>query len=141
MYRLPNVNQQYKDVVSKRIAIAVDAFRKEIKELDERLPILKTSDRVALEADIATANNQLAWLVSNTEGDFDEAIRCSLRSLDLRSDAAGYYDTLGRCYFAKGDFANAVQNQSKAAEMEPHSPQITRQLELFQKALRETASQ
>jgi tetratricopeptide (TPR) repeat protein len=141
MYRLPNVDQQYKDVVRKRITTAVSAFRKQIKELDERLPILKTSDRVAVEADLATANNQLAWLVSNTEGDFDEAIRCSLRSLDLRADAAGYYDTLGRCYFAKGDFVNAVQNQAKAAEMEPHSPQIVRQLELFQKALHETASQ
>jgi tetratricopeptide (TPR) repeat protein len=103
--------------------------------------MLKSSDRLALEADLATANNQLAWLVSNTEGDFDEAVRCSLRSLDLRPDAAGYYDTLGRCYYAKGDYANAVSNQSKAVEMEPHSPQIVRQLELFKKALRETASQ
>jgi tetratricopeptide (TPR) repeat protein len=141
MYRLQNADKEYKDEVSERIAAAVSAFRKQIKELDERLPALKSSDRLALEADLATANNQLAWLVSNTEGDFDEAVRCSLRSLDLRPDAAGYYDTLGRCYYAQGDYANAVANQSKAVEMEPHSPQIVRQLELFKKALRETASQ
>ncbi len=139
MYRLSNADPQYKEQTSERIASAATAFRKQIAELDEKLTVLPPGDRIVAEADLATANNQLAWLVCNTEGDFNEAVRCSLRSLDLRPDAAGYYDTLGHCYYAKGDFANAVLNQSRAAEMEPHSPQIHRQLELFRKALRETA--
>jgi len=76
--------------------------------------------------------------VANTEGDYDEALRSSQRSLELRPETAGYLDTLGRCYFAKGDYKNAVFHQSRAVELEPHSQQIRRQLELFQKAL-ETA--
>ena len=46
------------------------------------------------------------------------------KSVELSPDAGGYYDTLGRVYFAKGDYPNAVKYQSKAAEMEPHSGQI-----------------
>ena len=86
---------------------------------------------------LASANNQLAWLVSNTTGDFDEALRCSHRSLELAPDTAGFLDTLGRCYYAKGDYENAVKHQTRAAELEPHSGQIRRQLELFKKTLSE----
>jgi len=83
--------------------------------------------------DDPTAYNQLAWLVANTEGDFEEAIRASLRSLDLKR-AGGYLDTLGHCYFAKGDYENAVKAQSEAARLEPHSEQIVRQLKVFEQA-------
>ena len=63
---------------------------------------------------LAGANNQLAWLVSNTVGDYAEAVRCSVRSLELRPDSPGYLDTLGHCYYAVGNFAEAVQAQQQA---------------------------
>ena len=53
--------------------------------------------------------NQFAWLIGNTEGDFDEALKCSQKSLELKPDKGGYYDTLARVYFAKGDLENAVK--------------------------------
>lgn len=77
--------------------------------------------------------NQLAWLVGNTFGDYDEAVRLSQRSLEIRPDYAGYLDTLGRCYYAKGDFENAIKYQSQAVKLDPHSGQIQRQLALFKK--------
>lgn len=85
--------------------------------------------------DDPTAYNQLAWLVANTEGDFDEAIQLSLKSIDLKR-AGGYLDTLGHCYYAKGDYENAVRAQEEAAQLEPHSQAITRQLKVFKEALK-----
>jgi len=79
--------------------------------------------------------NQIAWLISNTAGDFDEAVRLSHRSLQMRPDTAGYFDTLGRCYYAKGDLKNAVKYQAQAVAGDPHSGQIERQYEFFRKEL------
>lgn len=86
--------------------------------------------------DDPTAYNQLAWLIANTEGDFDEAIRLSHKSIELKR-AGGYLDTLGHCYAAKGDFENAVRYQTEASKLDPHSQAIIRKLEVFRKALAE----
>jgi tetratricopeptide (TPR) repeat protein len=92
--------------------------------------------------DEPTFYNQIAWLVANTEGDVDEAIRLSHKSVDLaRAEGespkrvGGLLDTLGHCYFAKKDYANAVKYQTEAATLDPHTASITRQLKVFQEAL------
>jgi hypothetical protein len=46
---------------------------------------------------------------------------------------AAYLDTLGRCYFAKADFDNAIKYQMLALQEEPHSGQMKRQLAQFAK--------
>jgi len=81
--------------------------------------------------------NQIAWLIGNTEGDFDEALKYSRKSLELSPDNGGYYDTLARVCYAKGELENAVKYQTKAIEMEPYSGLMQRQLELFRKKLEE----
>jgi hypothetical protein len=57
----------------------------------------------------------------------------SHKSLELRPNYAGFLDTLGRCYYAKGDLVNALKYQSQAVKINPHSGQIRRQLEFFKK--------
>ena len=84
---------------------------------------------------LATDYNQFAWLVGNTYGDFDEAIRLSHKSLELRPDAGGFLDTLGHCYYAKGDLENAVKYQTQAVKLEPHTGLIQRKLNQFEKEL------
>ena len=79
------------------------------------------------------------------EGDIEEAIRASLRSIELRRieceqlgipvKIGGYLDTLAHCYYRKGDFAAAVKSQTEAVEQEPHSQTIARQLVVFRRAL------
>ena len=54
---------------------------------------------------------------------------------------AGYLDTLGRCYYAVGDYANAVKFQSQAIELDPHSGQMNRQLVVFREALAKAEAQ
>jgi tetratricopeptide (TPR) repeat protein len=108
-------------------------YRKKVIDL-----IRQTADDLRSEISVEPGNpslyNQYAWLVGNTEGDFDEALKFSQKSVELSPDSGGYYDTLARVYYAKGDYENAFLNQQKAAEMEPHSGLVAKQLELFRKA-------
>lgn len=90
--------------------------------------------------------NEWAWLVSNTEGDFDKAVRFSHKSLELfkeqiegnpafsMKDSAGLLDTLGRCYFAAGDIGSAIRYQEQAIAYEPHMRVLQRQLQEFRAA-------
>lgn len=98
---------------------AVEKFREQIKQ--------DPSD--------SSPYNQLAWVVSNTEGNFDEALRCSIKSLELRPNRAGLLDTLAHCYAAKGNLEKAVEVQTRANKLEPHSGVIARKLIVFKKAL------
>lgn len=84
--------------------------------------------------------NEWAWLVGNTEGDFEKAIRYSHQSIQILDDSqndAGLLDTLARCYFAAGDIENALKYQTEAVEKMPHSQVLRRALEEFQEAARQ----
>jgi len=120
-YRLPDQTPEYKQKIIGLIRQTAEDIRVEI----------------AAQADNASLYNQLAWLIGNTEGDFNEALKCSQKSLELSPDNGGLYDTLARVSYAKGDYENALKYQQKAAELEPHSGLIARQLELFKKAREE----
>jgi tetratricopeptide (TPR) repeat protein len=139
MYHLPNPDEEWRERTHKQIDAAVGHFRDQINAFQlqaEHAP--NEQIKAWYEERLAGAHNQLAWLVGNTEGDFDEAVRSSRASLEIRPEAGGYFDTLARCYYAKGDYENAVESQRKAVKLEPHSGQIVRQLELFEKALAES---
>lgn len=88
----------------------------------------------------ARAYNEWAWLVSNTEGDFDKAVRYSHESLELIPHTPGFLDTLGRCYYAAGDYDSAIKYQSEAVHGAPHLQVLKRQLELFLQAREDQSS-
>jgi tetratricopeptide (TPR) repeat protein len=119
LFHLPNLEAALRDKARKLIRDSAENYRQQIKETP----------------DDPTPYNQFAWLIANTEGDKQEALRASQKSLELRPGAAGFLDTLGRCYFAAGDVENAVKHQAKAVELDPHSGQMNRQLKLFREAL------
>ena len=132
MYRLPKQSDERRQQTIRRVKAAADAFRREIREAEMRDPPFPVS-----------GYNQIAWLLSNTLGETDtamadEAIRASLKSLEMSPRNGGYLDTLARCYYARGDYEAAVRHQTEAAALEPHSGLIRKQLELFQKALEES---
>lgn len=116
-YRLPDANPEFRRKVLESIHKAGDEIREQITAAPQ--------DPVYY--------NQLAWLVANTEGDLDEALKFSKLSIELSPTNGGFYDTLGRVYYARGDYDNAIRYQTKAAELEPHYGLIQKQLEFFQK--------
>ncbi|MDE0864368.1 MAG: hypothetical protein OSA98_11330 [Rubripirellula sp.] len=82
---------------------------------------------------LAEALNNHAWLICNTEGDLNLALKSSLRSLEIVTDSAKL-DTCGRCYFAIRDFDNAIRMQKRALELDPYSLPLKRQLVEFEAA-------
>lgn len=96
---------------------------------------VRQGGRFRLASEILGAGlNQYAWLVSNTEGDYQKALDYSLQSLEIDADAAKM-DTCARCYFALGQLQEAVRMQRRALRLMPHSPPMVRQLNEFESAL------
>jgi tetratricopeptide (TPR) repeat protein len=125
MYRISESDDKWRADTSKRIRELCRRFEQEIDQSPKDF----------------TPYNQWAWLVANTEGDFQKAIRYSHRSIELippgsgDSAAASFLDTLGRCYYAAGDYKNAVKYQRQAIEKVDYMQVMHRQLALFEKAL------
>lgn len=119
MYHFTEADDQWRSETSTLINKAVDEFRLLIQQSPKE----------------SNLYNQLAWLISNTEGDYDEALRYSHKSLELDPDRAGYLDTLGRCYYANGNLEKAIEFQTEAVRLEPFSGQIRLQLDFFESEL------
>lgn len=122
MYRSPKADEDYKRKTRAKIRATAKYMQALIDEYD----------------DIPTFYNQWAWLISNTEGDQELAVEYSQRSLKLAPNEPSYLDTLGRCYFAVGDYQNAVNSQRQAVELAPQYRVMQRQLSLFERTLAET---
>ncbi|MCA9268024.1 MAG: hypothetical protein KDA41_06115, partial [Planctomycetales bacterium] len=136
LYRAPGKNVDLDRRVRSLIRQAAAQFQQQIELFTRQMDEGHDEEfRQWASARLASLYNQYAWLVGNTEGDYDTALRYSHRSLEIRPGTAGYLDTLGRCYYTKGDFANAVKHQSQALKRDAHSGLIKRQLDLFQRAL------
>ena len=120
-HRLPGQTPEFRAKIKRLIGNAAAGLREEIVE----------------EPNDPAGYNQFAWLVGNTGGDLDEALRYSQKSIELSPNSGGYYDTLAHVHFAMGQYEKAVETQTKAAELEPHSGVIRRKLEEFRKKAEE----
>lgn len=118
LYRLPDLPADLRDETMRLIRLAADEFRNQIQAAPEE----------------AQAYNQLAWLLANTDGDKQEALQASKKSLELKPNTAAYLDTLGRCYYALGDLDSAVKYQRQAVALDPDSGLMRKQLALFEEA-------
>ncbi len=138
MYRLEDPNDpEWKPMVLKQITTSSDQILLKIAELEDQK---RTSDPASYRARLGSQLNQYAWLVSNTEGDFARALKYSKKSIELCTKVeidtrAARLDTCARCYFAVGQFAEAVETQEMAMRSDPYSPQMRRQLQEFEDAL------
>lgn len=137
MFRYNEPDEAFREKTLKAIETSAASYEDEIEAIE--LKIKNTLDRLEksrLQWDLARAFNQYAWLVSNTTGDFQKAVDYSLKSLEIRNwESASYLDTLGHCYYAAEDFANAVKYQKLAVEKDPGSLGMRRQLKVFEEAL------
>ena len=72
------------------------------------------------------------------------AAQWSHRSIELlkpeNPGIGGLLDTLAHCYAAKKDYEKALEYQSQAIELEPHSGEIRRAYERFKKTAEEAKS-
>jgi tetratricopeptide (TPR) repeat protein len=138
LYQLTGNEPQKRAELVKLVKEVMDDCRAKIEDAAEEHPYYNQY--------VSNYDNQIAWLIANTEGDVDEAIRLSHKSIELARAAGegksvgGLLDTLGHCYYAKKDYANAVKYQSEAAALDPHTQAIGRQLKVFREALEQQQS-
>jgi hypothetical protein len=134
-YHLPDLAPAEKQKIAALVKKTVDATREVIR--NDQQPPEDFRENLMPESKEANDCNQFAWLVANTEGDMNEALKYAKRAVELQPGSGGILDTLAHVYFAKGDIENAVKTQEKAAELEPHSELIKKKLAVFKKALAE----
>jgi len=127
LYHYPQLDAARMQDVKTRIARAIEQFHANIRQAQ--------ANSINVRGTLAVEDNQLAWLISNSQGDLDEALESSRRSLEIDPRNAGFMDTLARCYYARKDYQRAVKYQTWACDAEPYSGQMRRQLELFQQTL------
>lgn len=138
MYRVKEADKAWQASTKQRLDESVARIRTELDVLEKQYEMLKDANfRRQIAIPLAQKNNELAWLVSNTTGDYEEAVQLSQRSLELRPDAWEYTDTLGRCYYAVENYEEAVRVQKQAVAGAPYMQQMQRQLKLFEDALAE----
>ncbi len=118
-YRLPGATPEHRQRATRMVQKAAARIKEEIGE----------------DPSNANAYNQYAWLVANTEGNLDEALKFSRMSLELSPNNAAYLDTLAHVHFARGELEEAVRVQTKAVELEPHSGLLAKELQVFRAAL------
>ena len=128
VYRTEGLDAPLVEQNLQRIRSAAEIFRQQMQQ----------------QPDEPTPYNQFAWLIANTEGDYEEALRASEKSLELVranprmvGSEASFLDTLGRCHYALGDYESAIKTQTKAVELDPESGLMRKQLELFRRTLDE----
>jgi tetratricopeptide (TPR) repeat protein len=119
-YRMPDSTADYRGKIRALIAKRLCELREQAADFGENVAA-------------AQPCNEFAWLAANTEGDLEEALRLAKRAIELVGEQGSYCDTLARVYFAKGEYANAVMHQTRAAELLPHVRAVQKQLALFRK--------
>ncbi len=136
LHHVADSSEAWKQESEKRLASHVQRIETRMNELEEAVSSNEDRDmRDLIVEEFAQKNNEYAWLVSNTAGDYQKAVSCSKKSLELVPDSWPYQDTLGRCYYSVGDYANAIHFQKLAVEQAPYMQQMQRQLKLFEGAL------
>ena len=136
--RSPGASDAFRKTTQRRLSDAKEQLEKEISSI--RKLSAKQRKTPGVRAALAQRHNHWAWLVSNTEGDFEKAVKFSQRSLELAPGSPSYLDTLGRCYYAAGDLENALKVQREAIVKHPHMLVMQRQLKEFEDALQKRES-
>lgn len=134
MARARGGDEQYHARAATRIEKAKRRQQAEIERWND--PAIR--DNEIAQRYLAGLYNEWAWLTANTSNDpaeLQEAIVASKHSLALQPDEPAFLDTLGRCFYAAGEYQDAVEHQRRAVAQEPHLEVMQRQLETFEQAL------
>ena len=112
MYRMKDADEAYRLDTLKRIKRVGTVLSQQIHEYPRNANLL----------------NHWAWLIANTEGDYQQALTYSRASLKQQPEEASFLDTLARCLYVTGDVEGALEQQRKAAQWDPHVHALKRQL-------------
>ncbi len=119
MYRLDDTNKKWREKARQLIRESSEHLQREISQLRRQEEVGERETAASARRSLLSALNNYAWLVSNTEGNFEEALRFSQQSLAMAPGDPGLLDTLARCYYSLGEFDQALKYQRWAAQTQP----------------------
>ena len=112
--------EQYQKIVEKKPSGAIYTLLGMLEDARNNAPEAEKNYRRALEIapDSPIAANNLAWLISNNQGNLDEALTLSQAVVNKHQMIAGYFDTLGWIYYKKELASPAVEQFKKAVALD-----------------------
>lgn len=112
--------EQYKKIVEKKPSAATYTLIAMLEDASGNVPEAEKNYRRALEIlpDSPIAANNLAWLISNHQGNLDEALTLSQAVVNKNQTVPGYLDTLGWIYYKKELYSPAVEQFKKAVALD-----------------------
>ncbi len=131
MYHSKDADEAHRKKTLARLQSVKSGLEKDINEFKRK--VRRSSPE--LNRYLAHKYNHWAWLISNTEGDFDKAVQYSQQSLEFQPGSPSYLDTLGRCHYSAGNVEAALEAQREAVSQQPHLLVMQRQLQLFEDEL------
>ena len=132
-------DESWNETILSRLNRRVSYLERSIATLETRYK--QRGERADDAETLSNELNEYAWLVSNTDGDFQRALESSLRSLELTPGSAAKLDTCARCYVALDNLEMALETQRRAAELMPHSPPMQRQLDEIKELIAKKAAE
>lgn len=78
--------------------------------------------------------NDLAWLCARCDQKLDEALEYSRRAIAAQPYEAAFLDTMAEVHFRRGEMKEAVEFESRAAQLEPGDVFMNKQLNRFKAA-------
>ena len=120
LYPLTEKEPQKRAELVKLVRESIDATRALADEVPEESALYNKY--------VSNCYNQIAWLIANTEGDVDEAIRLSHKSIELARAGGegkrigGLLDTLAHSYYAKQRLCQRCQVPDPGHRARPADP-------------------
>jgi tetratricopeptide (TPR) repeat protein len=118
--RIDEAAAQYQAVLAKRPSAQIYTLVGILEDSRGRRAEAEAAYRNALSLNPATpiAANNLAWLLTETNGNLDEALNLATSAVSKSPNTAGFYDTLGWVYLKKGLSRPAAEQFRKAVALE-----------------------
>ena len=106
-------------------------FQKKIEQALKQMWQAVGKDHDNIPERVPNTCNSAAWLLANTDGDYQKALIFIEAALKAEPDNATYLDTLSHVYFLGGKIDEAIRTQEKVVRMAPEAVIFRRALERF----------
>ncbi len=118
---------QYQRVIELRPTAQVYTLLGILEDSRGRFFEAEAAYRKALETapDLAIAANNLAWLLTEQQGNLDEALQLATSAANRDPSVAGYHDTLGWVYLQKGLVLPAIEKFKRAVALDESAAKRT----------------
>ena len=131
LYELPE-NESQKSEREKIQQRVINDLRGKIDSMEKQIRLVNARFLDSEQNALANDMNTLAWLLTRTDSNREEALFLSRKACAMAPERAAYLDTLAHCYFALERTDEAVKHQRRAVELQPFKPSLVQALKRFE---------